>query len=76
MNITSRYQMPSTISAKVKTKKDYGLFITIEEGVTGLLHVSELGEDTMSVFKPGDDITVQITRIDEDAMKVFLKMPE
>jgi sRNA-binding carbon storage regulator CsrA len=30
----------------------------------------------MSVFKPGDDITVQITRIDEDAMKVFLKMPE
>jgi len=76
MNINSRYQIPSVVTAKVKTKKDYGLFITIEEGVTGLLHVSELGEDTMSVFRPGDDITVQITRIDEDAMKVFLKMPE
>lgn len=76
INITSRYQIPSTVEAVVKTKKDYGLFINIEEGVTGLLHVSELGEDTMSVFKPGDAITVQVTRIDEDTMKVFLKMPE
>jgi ribosomal protein S1 len=60
----------------VKTKKDYGLFITIEEGVTGLLHVSEVGEDIMDVFSNGDKITVQIIRIDVDAMKVFLKMPQ
>lgn len=76
LNIQSRYQIPSNVEAVVKTKKDYGLFINIEDGVTGLLHVSELGEETMSVFKPGDPITVQITRIDTDSMKVFLKMPE
>ena len=64
------------VQAIVKTKKDYGLFITIEEGVTGLLHVSELSEEVMSVFKAGDPITVQITRIDVDSMKVFLKMPQ
>jgi ribosomal protein S1 len=52
------------------------LFITIEEGVTGLLHVSELSEEVMSVFKSGDPITVQVTRIDVDSMKVFLKMPQ
>jgi ribosomal protein S1 len=75
-DIISRYQMPCTIEATVKTKKDYGLFITIEEGVTGLLHVSEVGEDLMDVFASGDKITVQITRIDVDAMKVFLKMPQ
>jgi len=75
-DITSRYTIPSVIEATVKTKKDYGLFITIEEGVTGLLHVSELGEEVMSVFKAGDKITVQITRIDVDSMKVFLKMPQ
>ena len=74
-DITSRYQIPSIIAATVKTKKDYGLFITIEEGVTGLLHVSEVGEEVMSVFKNGDPITVQITRIDVESMKVFLKMP-
>jgi ribosomal protein S1 len=75
-DIASRYQIPSVIQATVKTKKDYGLFITIEEGVTGLLHVSEVGEDIMDVFKNGDPITVQITRIDVDSMKVFLKMPQ
>jgi small subunit ribosomal protein S1 len=75
-DIASRYQIPSTVIATVKTKKDYGLFITIEEGVTGLLHVSEVGEDVMDVFKNGDSITVQITRIDVESMKVFLKMPQ
>ena len=75
-DITTRYQIPSNVTAKVKTKKDYGLFITIEDGVTGLLHISEIGEETMSVFKPGDEITVQITRIDVDSMKVFLKLPQ
>ena len=68
--------MPSIVQATVRTKKDYGLFINIEEGVTGLLHVSEIGEDIMNVFKAGDPITVQITRIDIDSMKVFLKMPQ
>jgi len=76
INISTRYQIPSVVEATVKSKKDYGLFITIEEGVTGLLHISEIGEETMSVFNPGDKITVQITRIDEATMKVFLKMPQ
>ena len=76
MNISKKYQIPSVVEAVVKSKKDYGLFINIEEGVTGLLHVSELTPETMSVFNPGDKITVQITRIDEAATKVFLKMPQ
>lgn len=75
-DITQRYQIPSTVTAKVKSKKDYGMFITIEEGVTGLLHVSEITKEVMATFSPGDDITVQITRIDVDAGKVFLKIPQ
>ena len=76
INIGQRYQIPCVVEATVKSKKDYGLFINIEDGVTGLLHISEIGEETMSVFNPGDKITVQITRIDEATMKVFLKMPQ
>lgn len=75
-DITTRIQIPSNVTAIIKTKKDYGLFITIEDGVTGLLHISEIGEETMSVFRPGDEITVQITRIDVDSMKVYLKLPQ
>jgi small subunit ribosomal protein S1 len=76
LTIASRYNIPATVVAEVKSKKEYGLFVTIEEGVVGLLHISEIGEDTMSVFKPGDKITVQITRIESETNKVFLKMPE
>jgi len=74
-DITSRYKIPAVVKAQVKAKKDYGLFVTIEDGVTGLLHVSELGEDVMKVFNPGDEITVKITRIEEETQKVFLKLP-
>ena len=75
LDIATRYQIPTTVEAVIKTKKEYGLFINIEEGVTGLLHVSELDDALMDVFNPGDKITVQITRIDTESKKVFLKMP-
>lgn len=75
LDIATRYQIPTTVEAVIKTKKEYGLFINIEEGVTGLLHVSELDDALMDVFNPGDKITVQITRIDTESKKVFLKLP-
>lgn len=74
-DINSRYNIPSIIEATVKAKKDYGLFVTIEDGVSGLLHVSELGTGVMEVFNPGDKITVKITRIEEESQRVFLKLP-
>ena len=49
--------------------------VNIEEGVTGLLHISELPKDSLDNYSSGDAIDVQITRIDEDSMKVFLKLP-
>jgi ribosomal protein S1 len=75
ININTRYQIPSIVTAKVKTKKEYGVFVNIEEGVTGLLHISELPKDSLDNYSSGDAIDVQITRIDEDSMKVFLKLP-
>ena len=75
VSILERYKVPSVIEAKVKAVKDYGLFVTLEEGVVGLLHISEVGQDLMKVFKNGDNITVQVTRIDPETRKVFLKLP-
>jgi len=76
ININERYKVPSTVNAKVKAVKDYGIFVTLEEGIVGLLHISEVGEDLIKVFKNGDNITVQITRIDAETRKVFLKLPQ
>ena len=74
-DIEKRFKVPCNVEAKVKTKKDYGLFISVEDGLVGLLHVSELDEAVMDLYNPGDTITVQINRIDKDSQKIFLKLP-
>jgi len=74
-NINEKYKVPSTVDAKVKTCKDYGLFVEIEKGVVGLLHVSEIGENNIKNFKAKDKIKVVMTRIEEETKKVFLKLP-
>ena len=73
--ISSRYTKKTEVVGKVKSTKDYGLFIEIEEGVVGLLHVSEFPEniDIKDISK-GADITVQVIRVEEDTRKVFLKL--
>ena len=74
-DFTSRYNVPCNVTATVKAIKDYGMFITIEEGIVGLLHISEVGEDVMSLYKAGEEITVQVNRIETETKKVFLKLP-
>ena len=72
--LAAKYNVPVSVQGTVKAIKDYGIFITIEEGIVGLLHISELeGIDTSSI-KKGDPITVTVTRIDEASRKVFLKL--
>ncbi len=71
---SKRYNVPSEVQGTVRSIKDYGLFIEIEDGITGLLHTSELtGVDTTTI-KKGDPITVIISRIEEETRKVFLKL--
>ena len=73
--IEDRIKVPAEIVGTVKSTKDYGLFVEIEKGITGLLHISEI-EDVLDIssVKPGDKITVQVTRIESSTRKVFLKM--
>jgi len=73
--ITDRIKTPSEIVGTVRAVKDYGVFVDIEKGVAGLLHISEI-EDVIDLetIKPGDNITVQVTRIDPDSRKIFLKI--
>ena len=73
--IEQRIQVPSEVVGVVKAVKDYGIFIDVEPGIAGLLHISEIQDliDT-STIKSGDNITVQVTRIDSATRKIFLKI--
>ena len=76
LKINKKYKVPSVVDATIKTCKEYGLFIELEEGVVGLLHVSEIGEDKIKEYKPKSSIKVMITKIEEETKKIFLKLPK
>ena len=71
---SKRYNVPCEVQGTVRSIKDYGLFVEIEDGITGLLHTSELTGIDTSTIKKGDPITVIISRIEEETRKVFLKL--
>lgn len=73
--IEGRIQVPSEVTGTVKAVKDYGIFIDVEPGIAGLLHISEI-QDLINTktIKEGDKMTVQITRIDAATRKIFLKI--
>ena len=73
-NISEKYKVPAEVLGTVKAIKDYGIFVTIVDGIVGLLHVSELDGIDLTNIKKGDPINVTITRIDESTRKVFLKL--
>jgi small subunit ribosomal protein S1 len=74
--IAGKYKsFPTEVQGSIKSVKDYGVFVDIGDGIVGLLHVSELpeGMEVESLTK-NSPITVQVTRIDIDTRKVFLKL--
>jgi small subunit ribosomal protein S1 len=74
-DIDQRIKTPAEVQGTVRAVKDYGLFVDIEDGVTGLLHISEI-QDIINIkdINPDDLITVQVTRIESATRKVFLKL--
>ena len=70
----------AVVTGRVASVRDFGAFVDLG-GIQGLLHVSEMGwsrvNDPAQMFKPGDEITVKILRIDskpgEDKIALGLK---
>lgn len=65
-----RYQVGQLIVGKVYNVKPYALFMSFEDGVTGLLHISEISDsfirDIEKYGSVGDEIKVKILSIDKD----------
>lgn len=66
------------VQGTVETIKDYGLFVGLPGGKTGLLHVSEIpaagGQNPRANFKIGDSVQVEILAIDPDSEKISLSV--
>ena len=73
---TKDLQIPSVVNGKIRSVKDYGVFVGLHGSVTGMAHVSgfEKGISLTERFTKGDEVAVEITKIDNDTNKVFLKV--
>jgi len=80
-NIEEKYPVGSTVEGKVVNITDYGAFIKIEEGIEGLLHISELSwtgriRRPSTIVAMGDTVTVQVIDIKKDEQKISFSLRE
>ena len=81
VNIKGRYPENTRVSAKVTNLTDYGCFAEIEEGVEGLIHVSEMDWTNKNIHPSkvvnlGDEIEVMILDIDEERRRISLGLKQ
>jgi small subunit ribosomal protein S1 len=74
--IDERFPVGSTISGQLTNITDFGLFVEVEEGIEGLVHISELGRDKqkMSTLKVGDVIKAKVIHSSSQERRIGLSM--
>lgn len=77
VNIARRYPETTRLFGKVTNITDYGAFVEIEEGVEGLVHVSEMDWTNKNVnpskmVQIGDEVEVMVLDIDEERRRISL----
>ncbi|MCU7938582.1 MAG: 30S ribosomal protein S1 [gamma proteobacterium symbiont of Bathyaustriella thionipta] len=79
--IKARYAEGTRLSGKVTNLADYGCFVEIEEGVEGLVHVSEMDWTNKNVHPSkvcnvGDEVEVMVLDIDPERRRISLGMKQ
>jgi small subunit ribosomal protein S1 len=77
VEITGRYPEGSRVKARITNLTDYGCFAELEEGVEGLVHVSEMDWTNKNVHPSkivqlGDEVEVMVLDIDEERRRISL----
>ena len=80
-NIARRYPAGTRVFGKVNNLTDYGCFVEIEEGVEGLVHVSEMdwtnkNVNPAKVVQLGDEVEIMVLEIDEERRRISLGMKQ
>jgi len=81
VGLARRYPQSTRLFGKVTNITDYGAFVEIEQGIEGLVHVSEMDWTNKNihptkVVQLGDEVEVMILEIDEDRRRISLGMKQ
>jgi small subunit ribosomal protein S1 len=77
LTLEERHQIGSRVTGRVRNLTNFGAFVEIEEGIDGLVHISDLSwtrriHHPSEVLKKGDKVDVTILNIDKDNRRVSL----
>ena len=76
--VVERYQVGKEITGTVTNLTDFGIFVELEEGIEGLVHISEISKEKiktpMEKFKVGDVITARVMNINTEERRIGLSI--
>jgi small subunit ribosomal protein S1 len=76
--VPRRYPVGTRVRGTVTSVTDFGVFVELEEGVEGLIHVSQLSTERIdkpsSLFKIGDPIDAEVTTVDSREKRIGLSI--
>jgi len=76
-SLIDKYQVGDVVHAEVTGAVDFGVFVKLEQGLEGLVHISELDwglvEDPRVLFKAGDSVQVKVIEIKDGKISLSIK---
>lgn len=77
--VETKYKAGDVLKGKITSKTDFGMFVELEPGLEGLVHVSEIswdekGEIAAKKYTKGQEVEVKITAIDKEKEKLSLSI--
>ncbi|MBA3231621.1 MAG: 30S ribosomal protein S1 [Acidobacteria bacterium] len=79
--LTEKYPIGTTITGKVRNLTEFGAFVEVEEGIDGLIHISDMSwskrlKHPSEVLKKGDDVHAQVLNIDAENQRLSLGLKQ
>ncbi|MBV7315239.1 30S ribosomal protein S1 [Shewanella sp. NIFS-20-20] len=76
-DFANRFAKGDKVTGKIKSITDFGIFIGLDGGIDGLVHLSDItwngtGEDAVSEYKKGDEITAVVLSVDPERERISL----
>ena len=76
--IADRFPAGSKVKGQVTSVPDFGVFVRLDEGVEGLIHVSQLSTERVdkpsSLYKVGDEVEAEVINVDVNERKIGLSV--
>jgi len=78
-NVEEKYEIGSNLQGRVSSITDYGLFVEVDRGVEGLVHISEVSwteriNNLSKHYKVGDEVNVVVVALDKNNRRMSLSI--